>query len=310
MSYITFFIVSGSEHPNIQNPYRWFSGKIPACHAGAPEFLGRSSDDLAALAASCKFVGQMIDCVSHQVIAGCCFSLPGRVAVPFRSFHYTPFILLPTHLQCFQDVFNQAQQTILESSLSLTAFHLQYLPNGLGWALSTRRFVGKGQRIGIYAGEMISASQARKRYSEIYDAKGENYVLSFKEEGLDFILTSNIDATQRGNISRFINHSCSPNTTVDLLRASSSEHSDDHLVLKVLGIPTLKALRDIFPWEQLTFNYGDAACDETQQSSDKKRCFDEMKQREGQDTGCGLDDRKPCLCGAKNCCGWLPNKKL
>eukprot|EP00981_Chlorochromonas_danica_P015347 scaffold11736_cov159-Ochromonas_danica.AAC.13 len=29
-------ILTGCSNPNIQNPYRWFSGKIPACHAGAP----------------------------------------------------------------------------------------------------------------------------------------------------------------------------------------------------------------------------------------------------------------------------------
>ena len=102
------------------------------------------------------------------------------------------------------------------------------------------------------------------------------------------VLISNIDATYKGNIGRFVNHSCAHNMIITMYRYrskddSSSIHDDNdngvivvdhgnnddgdlnnngvsHNVMdaarKLIGIPVFKASRVIAPGEELTFDYG------------------------------------------------------
>ena len=81
------------------------------------------------------------------------------------------------------------------------------------------------------------------------------------------------------HFSRYLNHSCSPNLLMHPVR---------------VGCPVPKlalfAKRDIEPGEELTFDYGDVG------------------EREGKEEEKGIDvtHRKECLCGAKQCRGYLP----
>lgn len=62
-------------------------------------------------------------------------------------------------------------------------------------------------------------------------------------ESLDFIMTTNIDATYFGSFARFANHSCEPNAELIILREPRS---------KVLGVPVLVARRFIFVGEEVS----------------------------------------------------------
>ncbi|XP_078441312.1 SET domain group 26 isoform X2 [Wolffia australiana] len=62
-----------------------------------------------------------------------------------------------------------------------------------GWSLLAAQNIEAGQFVIEYCGEVISWKEARQR-SHVYESQGES-----------------IDATKKGNLARFINHSCQPN---------------------------------------------------------------------------------------------------
>ncbi|KAL3507063.1 hypothetical protein ACH5RR_032445 [Cinchona calisaya] len=76
---------------------------------------------------------------------------------------------------------------------------------GRGWVLLADEDIKAGQFIIEYCGEVISLEEAKQR-SQSYKVQGlrDAYIIS---------LNSNcfIDATNKGSLARFINHSCLPN---------------------------------------------------------------------------------------------------
>lgn len=78
-----------------------------------------------------------------------------------------------------------------------------------GWAIKTRENIPPGTFVIEYTGELIDQTEAVKRSSK-YRKIGNNYMfdLDYNENSE---ATYSIDATNAGNLSRFINHSCSPN---------------------------------------------------------------------------------------------------
>ncbi|KAL3619925.1 hypothetical protein CASFOL_034837 [Castilleja foliolosa] len=76
---------------------------------------------------------------------------------------------------------------------------------GRGWGLLADQQMKAGQFIIEYCGEVISSEKAKQR-SNSYEAQGliDAYIIS-----LDANLF--IDATKKGTLARFINHSCQPN---------------------------------------------------------------------------------------------------
>ncbi|MBV8125933.1 MAG: SET domain-containing protein-lysine N-methyltransferase [Burkholderiaceae bacterium] len=84
-----------------------------------------------------------------------------------------------------------------------------------------------------YTGERISWDEAMDRHP--HDPSNPNHTFYFHiEDGRV------IDALYGGNSSRWINHSCEPNCEAD----------------EVNGRVFIKALRDIFPGEELFYDYG------------------------------------------------------
>ncbi|CAG8587160.1 15007_t:CDS:2, partial [Acaulospora morrowiae] len=123
--------------------------------------------------------------------------------------------------------------------------------NGRGWGVRALQKVHKGEFVCEYAGEIIKTEEAQRRWREM-NVKDEtiecdtaqNYILCLREHVQDRILRTNIDPTHIGNVGRYINHSCSPNLWIYLVRINS-----------LIPVAALFANCDIDAGEELTFDY-------------------------------------------------------
>ncbi|CAG8432907.1 4736_t:CDS:2 [Diversispora eburnea] len=148
--------------------------------------------------------------------------------------------------------------------------------NGRGWGVRTLRNICKGEFICEYAGEIIKSVEAQRRWRELNlkdKGNAQNYILCLREH--------NIDPTRVGNIGRYINHSCSPNLLIYIVRFNS-----------LIPIAALFAKCDIETGKEITFDYSGG---ENQIGG-----FIEGKNGEFR------FENKKCLCGSENCRGVLP----
>lgn len=107
-----------------------------------------------------------------------------------------------------------------------------------GWGLFAGQFIPKGSFITQYVGEIyaIDSKYGKSKLRE-YKDKTCTYLMSISKSEV-------IDPTIKGNIARFINHSCDPNC----------ETQKWHVLGEVcVGV---FAIKDIEENEELTFNYG------------------------------------------------------
>ncbi|PQM35620.1 histone-lysine N-methyltransferase ASHH1 isoform X3 [Prunus yedoensis var. nudiflora] len=76
---------------------------------------------------------------------------------------------------------------------------------GRGWGLLANENLKAGQFIIEYCGEVISWKEAKQR-SQAYEIQGlrDAFIISLNA-------SESIDATEKGSLARFINHSCKPN---------------------------------------------------------------------------------------------------
>lgn len=76
---------------------------------------------------------------------------------------------------------------------------------GRGWGLRAAEDMKAGKFIIEYCGEVISWKEAKRR-SQIYEVQGvkDAFIISLNA-------VESIDATKKGSLARFINHSCQPN---------------------------------------------------------------------------------------------------
>ncbi|KAE8549772.1 histone methyltransferase set1 [Talaromyces marneffei ATCC 18224] len=129
---------------------------------------------------------------------------------------------------------------------------------------------------GLYAEENITANDMIIEYvgekvrQQVADMRERRYLKSGIGSSYLFRIDENavIDATKRGGIARFINHSCTPNCTAKIIRVDGSKRI------------VIYALRDISKDEELTYDY--------------------KFEREWDS-----EDRIPCLCGSAGCKGFL-----
>uniref|UniRef100_A0A3B3ZHF7 Histone-lysine N-methyltransferase NSD3 n=1 Tax=Periophthalmus magnuspinnatus TaxID=409849 RepID=A0A3B3ZHF7_9GOBI len=129
-----------------------------------------------------------------------------------------------------------------------------------GWGLRTNQMLRKGDFVTEYVGEVIDSEECQQRIKQAH----ENHVTNF------YMLTLTkdrvIDAGPKGNSSRFMNHSCSPNCETQKWTVNGDVH---------IG---LFALCDIEAGTELTFNYN---------------------------LHCVGNRRTSCNCGSDNCSGYL-----
>ncbi|MBI5279989.1 MAG: SET domain-containing protein-lysine N-methyltransferase [Burkholderiales bacterium] len=121
--------------------------------------------------------------------------------------------------------------------------------------------IAEGETIIEYVGEIITWKQAQKRHP--WNPKDPNHTFYFHVDDKRVI-----DAAVGGNAARWINHSCDPNCEAD---------EQDGRVF-------IKALRNIEPGEELSYDYG--------------LIIDEPYTRK-------LKAEYPCWCGSRACRGTL-----
>lgn len=147
---------------------------------------------------------------------------------------------------------------------------------GKGLSLFTNKLIKKGQFICEYAGEVIGLQEARRRV-EINKQRGAmNYVLIVSEHAGNRVTVTCIDPKYFGNIGRYANHSCDPNSVLIPVRVEG-----------IVPRLCLFASRGIKNEEEVTFDYAGAMVNSVHYLSDT-----------------------PCLCGSNNCYRYLPHNQI
>ncbi|KAF1322381.1 Glycoprotein-n-acetylgalactosamine 3-beta-galactosyltransferase, partial [Globisporangium splendens] len=135
-----------------------------------------------------------------------------------------------------------------------------------GWCVHAAEDIPRGTYVGEYTGSVISTQMMQRRFQTDKEHNNMNYVLVLRESvsipdddqdgdkygsGCSFrVVRTIIDATEVGNFTRFINHSCDANLELTAVRVDSY-------------IPQLVLFtqRDMKHGEELTFDYGrSSAC--------------------------------------------------
>ncbi|KAL1131614.1 hypothetical protein AAG570_011228 [Ranatra chinensis] len=185
----------------------------------------------------------------------------------------TPIYECNKRCQCGPECENRVLQHGRKVPLSIFMTH-----NGCGWGVKTLQDIRKGEFVTEYVGEVISTEEAERRGRK-YDKQGCTYLfdLDFNDKD-NFPYT--VDAAVYGNVSHFINHSCSPNLEVFAVWVNCLDPN-----MPRLG---LYASRYIKSGEQLTFDY---LCQPLDKDSKKRNGLDAVKNY--------------CKCGASNCRKYL-----
>ena len=142
-----------------------------------------------------------------------------------------------------------------------------YCTERKGYGVRINKDLVKGQFVCEYVGELIPLSDAKKKLSTLTTEKS-CYVVIYKEHfGSTNTLCTCIDATVKGNIARFINHSCSPNLIMLPVRSGC-----------IVPRLCLFTVQPVAKGTELCFSYGET-------------------------TG---ESGKPCYCNSVKCRGYLP----
>ncbi|XP_037089724.1 uncharacterized protein LOC119110088 [Pollicipes pollicipes] len=140
-----------------------------------------------------------------------------------------------------------------------------------GLGLRSRLAIAAGEFVCCYAGEVVGAAEAARRFATQPPA-AHNYILAVREHCAGRLTVTYIDATRACNVGHYANHSCRPNLALRPVRVDSP-----------VPHAALFAARPVRPGEELTFSYGEAAA-----------------------AAAG----RACLCGERECRGWLPSQAV
>jgi SET domain-containing protein len=145
-----------------------------------------------------------------------------------------------------------------------------------GFGVTTLEAIKRDEFICEYVGEIIHKEKAMELINRNQIKRSANYVLQIRENYEKIIISTFIDAEEKGNVSRFLNHSCDPNLYFDIVRV---QHFIPHVAFY--------AIREIEVGEELTFSY----CE-----------IEAIKN----DSSFNLSYKK-CECGTESCIKYLPN---
>ncbi|XP_072483367.1 histone-lysine N-methyltransferase SUV39H1 isoform X2 [Notamacropus eugenii] len=191
----------------------------------------------------------------NQMAVGCecrdCLGAPAKGCCPgvsMTKFAYNnqgqvrvkagqPIYECNSRCRCSSDCPNRVVQRGI--SYNLCIFRTD---NGRGWGVRTLQKIRSHSFVMEYVGEIITSEEAERR-GEIYDQKGTTYL--FDLDYVEDIYT--VDAGNYGNVSHFVNHSCSPNLQVYNVFI-------DNLDERLPRIAFF-ATRTIWAGEELTFDY-------------------------------------------------------
>lgn len=187
------------------------------------------------------------------------------------------------------------------------SLQLQWDPRK-GWCVLSRQHIPIGTFVCEYGGEALSTPEAAARL-EKYDQLGTRHALLVLREHLPLrkplALRINIDATQKGNVARFINHSCDGgNLQPVVVRRRGA----------LLPAVALIARRHVHPGEEFTFSYDGSLCarpPSQQQAAAGSTSMLALESRQHEHVVRSSSQqhtaRRPCACGTKACLGYLPN---
>ncbi|XAR69411.1 Histone-lysine N-methyltransferase [Bertholletia excelsa] len=120
--------------------------------------------------------------------------------------------------------------------------HLVVYKSGIhALGLYTAQFISRGAMVVEYVGEIVGLRVADKRENEYQSGRK----LQYKSACYFFRIDKEhiIDATRKGGIARFVNHSCLPNCVAKVISVRNEK--------KVVFF----AERDIYPGEEITYDY-------------------------------------------------------
>jgi len=166
--------------------------------------------------------------------------------------------------------FNQLKKRKKPVKFARSAIH--------NWGLYAMENIAMNDMIIEYVGEKVRQQVADLReHRYLKSGIGSSYLFRIDENTV-------VDATKKGGIARFINHSCMPNCTAKIITVEKSKRI------------VIYALRDIaqskFLIPQIHFD--------TNVPLDEELTYDYKFERE-----IGSTDRIPCLCGTAACKGFL-----
>ena len=142
---------------------------------------------------------------------------------------------------------------------------LPFYTGSRGWGLKADQDLSAGDFVIEYIGEILDMEMCKERIKRAHESNTNNFYMLTLDQGLI------IDAGQKSNQARFINHSCNPNCETRKWRVKGEPR---------IGI---FANQDIPAGTELTFDYH----------------LDSLG-----------NDMKKCLCGSKNCSGFLGVKSI
>lgn len=194
----------------------------------------------------------------------CAYDKDGFLFSSFFDPTSEPIIECNSNCSCSSDCLNRVSQ-------STTCHHLAaFATDHKGLGVKTLVALQPGTYIGEYVGEIISNSLAAERL-KLLGSNDTCFIIQYREYCSDRIMTTNVDATNKGNITRFINHSCGPNLVMIPIRSDS--------IVPRLCLFTCKRIN---AGDELCFNYSS---------------------RMGTSVTVGT---KKCFCGSSVCNGYLP----
>ncbi|KAK1927667.1 hypothetical protein DB88DRAFT_478821 [Papiliotrema laurentii] len=193
-----------------------------------------------------------------------------------------PLVECSPACSCSSSCLNRVSQKGVTVPISIRS-----APAGLGafYTPSTETNLPSGTFIALYAGEYLTTEQARARWSEGHP---DNYTLSLRLPAGVF----HIDPRKKGNVGRFLNHSCDPNCVIHVVRWGGGHTWPRAAIF---------SKKEIKPGEELTFDYGNA-------SGSGLIGGESRAAREGDEgnDACVTDRRTRCMCNAPNCRGYMP----